>query len=419
MKKSLIIYNLFPRHYKNIHDWFIEIPRIKSMGFNAIYVNPFFETGNSKSLYAIRDYYKINKEFLNHNEDPKDFSIIKNFSEECKKYDIDLFIDLVINHTANESILVNSHSEWYKWENGNLVHPFALDENNNKIVWGDLATIDNNINRNNLWDYWDSLIEFFQNLGINGFRCDAAYQVSADLWYYLISNAKYRNGSTTFLAETLGCLQDQINALYKCGFDYLFNSIKYWNYDNNWAIDQHKNNRNIAPSIAFPESHDTTRLANDWPNTEFVQKGRYAFASIFSKGLMILNGFEFGSTVKAHVVNGKKEDLNRKWDISEWISKINNLKVVIPVLSEEGYWDVLSDYNKSYLFLKKSSDFGNKSIYVCVNKQWFDNYYIKEWMIPDEIKRNSNKMIQLVNFTESHIRYEFDMLPLDVVLFLE
>ena len=58
------------------------ISHVKDMGFNAIYVNPFHETGFSGSLYAVKDYYRLNPAFL----DPQDnFGLftIKNFIGKC------------------------------------------------------------------------------------------------------------------------------------------------------------------------------------------------------------------------------------------------------------------------------------------------------------------------------------------------
>jgi starch synthase (maltosyl-transferring) len=414
MSDSLIIYDLFPRHYSKINDWFREVPRIKEMGFNAIYVNPFLETGNSNSLYAIKDYYKINKDFLEENSDQEDFSIISDFCTTCHAHGIKVITDLVINHTSNECILVKNHPEWYCWNNGNLVHPSA-DEDGHRVVWGDLSTIDNEANRNNLWDYWNCHVSYFQQLGVDGFRCDAAYQVTSCLWKFLIEKAMERDTEVIFLAETLGCNGDQLRSLHGCGFDYFFNSSKYWNFDKSWAIDQHSSS--CYPSVSFPESHDTVRLASCFPGTDYCQKGRYAFAAIFSKAIMTLNGYEFGSTIKADVVRGSQSDITKKFDIINWIKMMNLVKEEYKVLSQEGHWQVISDYDSPYLFLKKFSDDWKDVIYVCINKQTEYDYTIRNYMIPEEVKRCKN-MIQLIDMNRSSMQHEFRMQPADVVIFM-
>lgn len=421
-----LIFNLFPRHFNTIHDWAGIIPHVKEMGFNAVYVNPFHETGFSGSLYAVKDYYRLNPSFLRSGEDPADFSPLKSFIAVCKENNLDLIMDLVINHTAFDSILTEKHPEWYKHDaKGNLMCPYAIDpaDPSNVTVWGDLAVIDNEKSKdlNGLWNYWDQLLSFYQDMGILGYRCDAAYQVPAPLWERLISSAKRRYPQTAFYAETLGCQMSEIEALAKVGFDYLFNSSKWWNFDKPWAIEQHSLNRKIAPSIAFPESHDTERLASEKPGTLEVQKSRYAFAALFSKGLLMPMGYEYGAVRRIDVVKGKPSDVDKpQWDLTAWVAQINNLKKSIPVLSEEGEWCALCEYHLPFLFLAKCSTAGNQHVYVCINKRLTAETDVEEWMIPEDIK-SCSKAIGLLSDTirEEHVPDAFSLDPADVVIFIK
>ena len=63
MTEGLRIYNLFPTLAGSIADWTATLPRIAAMGFNAVYVNPFHYPGFSGSLYAVKDYYRLNPRF--------------------------------------------------------------------------------------------------------------------------------------------------------------------------------------------------------------------------------------------------------------------------------------------------------------------------------------------------------------------
>lgn len=416
-----LIYNLFPRHIPLIDNWSDSINHIKEMNFNSIFINPFHETGFSGSLYSVKDYYKLNSLFLKEGSDPADFTPLKKFIKNCKKNNIHLIMDLVINHTAVDSVLTETHPQWFIYdESGKLKNPFAIDPGNpgNVTVWGDLVIIDNQ--NQEVWDYWNNLVAFYQELGIEGFRCDAAYQVPAPLWEMLISSAKKRNGNACFYAETLGCQINQIEALANAGFDYLFNSSKWWNFDQPWALDQHSGNKRIAPSIAFPESHDTERLASLPPQTKNVQKQRYAFAALFSEGVMIPMGYEYGAKKRMDVVNGTPDDVDEpQYDISLWIKQINDLKLKIPVLGEEGTWRPLCDYGLSYLFLEKSSDKGNKPVFVCVNKNLTGETTVEEWMVPPEIRQCSKVISMLESDIHEDVMPEaFSLDPADVVLFL-
>lgn len=425
-KKIPLIFNLFPRHFKTIHDWSDIIAHVKDMGFNSIYVNPFHETGFSGSLYAVKDYYRLNPLFLKPGDDPADFTPLKSFVEKCRESGLELIMDLVINHTAFDSVLTRSHSQWYKRDaKGNLMSPYAVDpaDPSNVTVWGDLAEIDNEKSKDlqGLWNYWDELINYYQNMGILGYRCDAAYQVPASLWERLISSSKRRFPETTFYAETLGCQMSEIKALSKVGFDYLFNSSKWWNFDKPWAIEQHSLNKSIAPSVSFPESHDTERLVSVEPGTIDVQKLRYAFAAVFSKGLLMPMGYEFGAITRMDVVSGNPEQVDKpQWDLSSWIRQINNLKTTVPVLSEEGQWTVLCEYHLPFLFLKKSSESGNPPVYICINKKLTKETDVEDWMIPDEVK-SCTKALGLMSDTiaQEPMPQAFTLDSADIALFLK
>lgn len=369
-----LIYNLFPRHFANIDQWGEGLKRAKQMGFNWVFVNPFHETGFSGSLYAVKDYYRLNPLFLPPGSDPSDWSPLDRFVDACRDAGIGVMMDLVINHTAFDSVLVDEHPKWYKRDKkGKIVSPFAVDPDDasNITVWGDLATINNLRSREKeaLWTYWDDLVAFFQDKGIEGFRCDAAYQVPAALWKRLIKNAKKRCSDALFAAETLGCTSEETQALKGTGFDYLFNSSKYWNFDKPWCLEQHELFQKVAPSIAFPESHDTPRLASEAPGTLAMQKNRYVLAAIFSEGLLMPMGYEFGARTAMHVVEGSPSDVDDpQWNLLSWIGEVNELKRSTEAFRCEGHWTNLSSYDSDILFLKKSG--GGETALVLVNKDW-------------------------------------------------
>ncbi len=419
-----LIYNLFPRYYRTIEEWCGAIPHIAAMAFTVVFVNPFHETGISGSLYSVKDYFRLNPLFLKPGADRADFSPLSQFIARCNAAGLQPAMDLVINHTAIDSPLVSQHGIWYKHDrSGRVASPFAVDPGNPGAltVWGDLASIDNegSPDRETLWRYWDRVLSFYQKLGFTGFRCDAAYQVPASLWRWLIDRAKKRDDGAIFYAETLGCRLDQIEALNGCGFDYLFNSVKWWRYDQSWLLDQHAVNKRIAPSIGFAESHDTERLASVRPGSEAVQKSRYAFAGLFSKGLLMPMGFEYGAITRIDVVRGTLRDVDPpQWDLTKWIAAMNRFKRAVPVLSEEGRWRPLNDYGCPCLFLEKGSDFGNKPVYLCVNKNATAAVTIDTSMIPNEVRR-CTKMHTLMELPirEDAVPDAFLLDPAEIVLF--
>lgn len=390
---AVVVYNLFPRLVASLNLWVQHLERIADMGFNSIYLNPFQQTGSSRSLYAIKDYYRLNIEFLPEGMDIDDFTPIRKFIKSCENYGIDVFMDLVLNHTANESVLIKQYPQWFKHDfNGNIVHPFAIDPANpsNVTVWSDLAEFDfeHNPDLNELIKYWDGVISFYQDLGFCGFRCDAAYKVPCSVFNPLISNAKKRCSGTQFFAETLGCTLEQVQHLKGCGFDYLFNSCKWWNFDSSWCIDQHSQFKYIAPSISFPESHDTNRTPSEPPGSLDWQKNRYTLAIAFSKGLMMPMGYETGAVNRIDVVNSRPQDLKYgKWDISKWIKSMNRFKHDNAILCQEGNWRPLWGYQSNILFMMREDENGSQKIGFIVNKDWYNGTWIHRSQFPDEINR--------------------------------
>ena len=53
------IYNLFPRLIGDIRGWTEHAGRARRMNFDWFYVNPFHYPGFSGSIYAVKDYYRL------------------------------------------------------------------------------------------------------------------------------------------------------------------------------------------------------------------------------------------------------------------------------------------------------------------------------------------------------------------------
>ncbi|MDA3863870.1 MAG: alpha-amylase family glycosyl hydrolase [Deltaproteobacteria bacterium] len=374
--KSLYIYNIFPRLAGKMSNWPAIALHARKLGFNSIYLNPFHETGLGDSLYAVKNYFKVDSAF--HSQ--KSATGLEELQEiilQIRQMGIKVIMDLVINHTAVNNPLTKTHPEWYRLDdNGKILHPSAIDPADSRkiTVWGDLYEIDNLTSKagSELWNFWKGVIETYTLLGFRGFRADAAYKVPAQLWKLLVEHAQKIAGEKVyFLAETLGCRLEEVESLKEADFDYLYNSSKYWNFDQNWALQQHTEFQKIAPSVSFPESHDTLRLAKTAQKRTQVQKQRYALALFFSKAVQITMGFEYGWTRKCNVVKSKVTSLEPEtMDITSFISRANKFAQETPLFNEEGSLEALSPFNQAVFILKKSSNYGKNPLYAFINKDW-------------------------------------------------
>lgn len=337
-----LIYNLFPRLAGPMTRWSEHLDRAASMGFNWLYLNPWHYPGFSGSLYAPKDFYRLNPILLPPGGDDRDLGPLRAALAEATARGLRPMMDLVVNHTSKDALLAEQHPDWYRRDaQGELVSPSVTDPDDpSKVtVWGDLAEIDNEgtRDREGLWGYWATLVRDSLALGFRGFRCDAAYMVPAALWRRLINEARRVDPEVEFFAETLGAPTEAVLALREAGFDYIFNSTKWWNFSDEWALEQHVRFRDIAPSISFPETHDTSRLAADSGGSEGVQRQRYAFAAAASAGVMMPIGYEFGFRRQVDVVRTRPSDWEvPSFDLRPFIERVNRLKVAAPALQGEG-----------------------------------------------------------------------------------
>ena len=379
MSEGLRIYNLFPPLAGTVRDWMVHLPRIAGMGFNAVYLNPFHYPGFSGSLYAVKDYYRLNPRFRGAAPGDDD-TLLRGFTDAARSHGLRVIMDLVVNHTSKDSELVTQHPDWFTRDaKGELVSPRAIDpaDARRKTEWGDLAELDYRPpQQSQILDYFQRLVRHYVSLQFGGFRCDAAYKVPAEVWRGLVDAAKAGSRDVTFCAETLGAPNGAVLALADAGFDYLFNSVKWWDFESPWLLEQYETFRHIAPSIGFPESHDTKRLV-----TELLAAGipesliephyrqAYAFAAAYSTGVLMPMGFEYGWSRALSVVPTRDDKPEHKrFDLSEFIAEVNAMKQAIPALNEEGPQRLLSSKGDSLVALERQTESGEDRAFVLVNR---------------------------------------------------
>ena len=378
-KGSVLIYNLFPRLVGPMADWQDHFKRAKKMGFNWVYINPLQYSGFSGSLYSIKDYYKINPIFLKGRMSEE--NQVHNMIHRAHLAGMKVMFDLVINHTAIDSVLVEQHPDWYqRGPRGGIKNPQVWEGDKLVCTWGDLAEIDNanSSDKEKLWKYWLDLIRYFIKLGVDGFRCDAAYQVPTELWEYLIGTIREENKKIQFFAETLGCEIHEVVALGSAGFDYTFNSSKWWDFKEDWCLKQYKENAEVAPSIAFAESHDTPRLAKELGGNEAAIMMHYLFSAIYSTGVMMPVGFEYGFKKKVNVVRTTPAHWEEpKLDLVDFIAKTNALKKQYKVLREDNPIERIDVGNRMIFAMLKTSNDGKEKMLMLLNRDIKSHRHVK------------------------------------------
>ncbi|GBD97660.1 alpha-1,4-glucan:maltose-1-phosphate maltosyltransferase [bacterium BMS3Abin06] len=369
--EKMIVYNLFPLLAGKFTEWEGHLKRASEMGFNWIFVNPVQLPGLSGSLYSIKDYFSFNPLLIDTASEKTPEEQIRDTIRTAEGLGQRMMIDLVINHCAVDSGLIREHPEWFQWEKkGKVANPFC-DENGKKVVWGDLAKFDHRHTRDKegLFRFFFKVVKFLIDLGFKGFRCDAAYQIPKGFWKRLITETKAAYPDVLFFAETLGCTADQTRKTAGAGFDYIFNSSKWWDLSSPWLIEQYALTREIAPSISFPESHDTVRLCEEFNGNIAGLRQRYLFSALFSAGVMMPAGFEFGFRKKPHVVKTRPEDWEETdIDLTSFIKSVNKIKESYTIFQEEAPTEILPAGNPDILIMWKASVHTQEEALLILNK---------------------------------------------------
>lgn len=140
-KDPVLMYNQFPRNWNmNFELMKIYLSKIKELGFNVVWVNPFFKTSNSlivnrvdegngtpikakSSLYAMYDPSLIDTEQIEisdgnpfgHNATRDEVNTkIKSYTSEARAQGLVPIFDLVLNHVAKDSPLVSGSFSHFK-----------------------------------------------------------------------------------------------------------------------------------------------------------------------------------------------------------------------------------------------------------------------------------------------------------------
>ncbi len=385
MQEGLRIYNLFPLLAGSVDAWHAHLPRIAGMGFDWVYLNPFHYPGFSGSLYAIKEFDRLHPALQGESDRSPD-DLLRDFVDAARGRGLKVMMDLVVNHTSKDNPLVETRSGWFaRNPDGSVRSPRAVDpiQPEKFTEWGDLAEIEyaNRAIWPQLVAHWASLACHFAELGFAGFRCDAAYKVPAEVWAGIIEEVHGIAPNALFAAETLGCRVDEIEALAGAGFQYLFNSAKWWDFHGDWLLDQYDTLRRIAPSVAFPESHDTPRLTTETPpGVDPAQHSRLRglFSAFFSAGWMMPIGFEFGFRKAVNVVETRPSDWEQpSFDLSEFIGAVNELKRTTPAMNAEGPQERLTRPDNPLVVLLRRSPDGRHAALLLLNVSSQQNFDVE------------------------------------------
>lgn len=169
------------------------LDRLKEMGVGILWFMPIHpiglqnRLGSLGSYYSVRDYLDVNPEFGT----TEDF---RTLVREIHEHGMRVIIDWVANHTAWDNPMTTEHPEWYSTDTGGS---FIAPPGTN---WTDVIELD--YSQQGLRDYMIEAMKFWvQDIGVDGFRCDAVSMVPKDFWEEAIQELKAAKPGLFMLAE--------------------------------------------------------------------------------------------------------------------------------------------------------------------------------------------------------------------------
>lgn len=195
---DLIFYQIYPRSFNDSNNdgtgdlkgITAKISYLADLGVNAVWLSPHYQSPNNDGGYDISDYRAVQKELgtMEH---------FKEMLDEMHKHDIKLIVDFVPNHTSTEHFWFrearkskdNPYRDFYFWADEPLNDWEACCESAWKYddVAGqyylhcfDVTQADLNWENPKVRKEMKAVVDFWVDLGVDGFRCDVIDMISKD-----------------------------------------------------------------------------------------------------------------------------------------------------------------------------------------------------------------------------------------------
>lgn len=272
--RSVNIYQVFLRQLRGgtFLSLIEELPRIKALGMDYIYLLPIHPIGKTNRKGTLGSPYSI----INHKEIDPIYGTIDDFKlliNKAKDLELGIMMDMVFNHTSYDADLYETNSNWYFKEN-NLPTQKVKD-------WSDIIDLDHS--KDDLQEYLLDVLVYWTNLGVAGFRFDTAPLIPLKFWEKVRYKLKNINSDLLLLGESarlneVKVLRDKGYNVLSDGelfqvFDVLYDYDAYPEYEaylkdstklNNW-LKVVERQESLYPlnyvKLRSLENHDTNRVA--------------------------------------------------------------------------------------------------------------------------------------------------------------
>ena len=174
--RDAVVYELYPRAFSaegTFNGVTARLDELKDLGVDVLWLMPIHPIGEKLrkgtlgSPYAVRDYYGINPEYGSAAD-------LKRLVAAAHQRGLKVILDVVINHSAWDNVLITQHPEFYKHDDAGQIIPPVKE-------WTDVAGF--NYANPKLREYMIAMLRHWvTDFEVDGFRCDVASMVPVDFW---------------------------------------------------------------------------------------------------------------------------------------------------------------------------------------------------------------------------------------------
>ena len=190
-----LIYSVFVRNhtpegtFRALED---DLDRLRALGTDIVWLMPIHPIGKEGrkgtlgSPYAISDYRAVNPEYGTEED-------LRHLVDAIHQRGMQCIIDVVYNHTSPDSVLAQTHPEWFFHDEQGRPGRHVAD-------WWDIVDLD--YSHKALWRYQIDTLKKWAEI-VDGFRCDVASSVPLDFWVQARQEVETVRPGCIWLAESV------------------------------------------------------------------------------------------------------------------------------------------------------------------------------------------------------------------------
>lgn len=304
------------------------LDEIQALGANVLWLMPIHPIGQIElkgelgSPYSVQDYNAVSSEYGT-------LADLTSLVDEAHDRGMFVLMDWVANHTAWDHAWISSNPEWYTQNgNGEIVHPPGTN-------WTDVADL--NYSSAAMRSAMISEMQYWvTDVGIDGFRADAADFVPYDFWQQAVPAVR-NSTSRPLLMLAEGARNDHFAA----GFDLTFG----WNFYSavksvfnsatpaTWLNSVNTSVQSQVPAgksiLRFTTNHDESA----WDATPVELFGSleaslaaYAAMMAYSTTPLIYNGQEIGWSENVPFFSQSPLDWTTGQDTLDWYTQLLDIR---------------------------------------------------------------------------------------------